>query len=1108
MRTAWGVSLCPERCYPTAAEIMKTSTLYVMLIATGSLLCYTTAGLSQNLDIPVSIDLTRQPLKQLLDLLKEKTRVSFIFDTATGAELVTITATGESARQVLERALQDVGLTYIYNERSRKITIRRIPENTDTPANDTFIISGNVIDEASREPLAGVNVLVKGTTHGTSANAEGHYSLNVRPGDILVFTFIGFKPSESTVGQRTIIDVTLESDATALNEVEVIGNSYYATARENSTSSIVKINAKDIENQPVTSPLLALQGRVAGLEITPTTGAPGNAPKIRVRGTNSLRDQGNYPLYIIDGMPINSQPLQSVNGSLMNGGFDPLANISPANIESIEVLKDGDATAIYGSRGANGVIVIRTKINKNDSGTHIDFTAYTGTGEVSKHLDMMNSQQYLEMRHEAFKNDKAAPTRFTAPDLFLWDTTRYTDPQRQLLHGSSSIADLQGNLSGGKGNTTFRLGGGYHKETTIFAGNFGYSRINGQFNFNYVSTNQRLNVGFFINYGVNNNKLFNDFDLMRLALQLPPVIPKLYTPAGDLNFEPDESGNSTFANPLLLLRKQSQSKATNLFANTLLTYEILPGLVAKTNFGYTDLISNENMQIPIASVLPESRPFTTGQSIFATSTRRAWLIEPQVRYTRSFGRHRLDLFVGTTVQQSDAAYEAISATGYTNDAMLGTIKVAPKLSVLDDDAARYKYASIIARVAYNFDSKYVVNLTGRRDGSSRFGPDNLWGNFGSAAAAWIFTREPFMQRQRVISFGKIRTSFALTGNDQIGDYKYYNTYTNSTWNYQSGTSLSPASLYNPGFQWETTRKWEIAIELGFLQNKISLEINHYRNSSSNQLIGYRLPATTGFPTVFKNFDAVIGNTGWELMATSINLTGSKFRWITSANISFPTNTLVEFPNIENSSYAQFYAIGKSLSSKRLYTFQGVNPQTGTNMFLDLNNNQNIDNADKQFVKDLQQKYYGGLTNTLQWYGLEITLLFQFANRPAERYIPLSPPGTNINQPQYMLDRWTHEGDVAGFAKYSQAGIAGYLDLSKLTQSDYAVADGSFIRLKTLTCAYTLPTVVVQKIHVAETKLFVQGQNLFTKTNYFNLDPETGLNLPPLRIWTMGLLVKL
>nr|WP_170164495.1 SusC/RagA family TonB-linked outer membrane protein [Sinomicrobium pectinilyticum] len=1024
--------------------------------------------------------------------------------------------------RVLQKVFGNSGMAYRVEQKQIVLTPKDdIPVEKDIPKTgmeqEQHIINGTVSDVQG--PMPGVSIYIKDSDRGTFSGADGTYQIMAAPTDILVFSYIGYRTVERTVGSQTILNIELQEDVTELNEV-VLNAGYYKTTEKTRTGSIAKVTAEEIEHQPVISPLMALQGRVAGLEITPTSGAPGIAPKIRIRGQNSLRilesgktvpgvlTEGNYPLYIIDGIPINSSPVISRGGSITQGGYDPLSAINPENIESIEVLKDADATAIYGSRGANGIILITTKQGKGISKekSNLDFSMYRGIGSVANRIDLLNTQQYLEMRKEAFANDGVEPNPNNTAHSDIngsWDQNRYTDWQKVLLGGTSDITDIQGNVSGGNTNTFYRLGGSLHKETLLLPGDFGYNRVSGHLHVNHTSDNQRFRASVSINYSVGKHNVTQE-NLVNAALTLAPNAPKLYDENGELNWELNDFGRETWTNPLAGLERTTNSDNRNLVANGNLEYLLLTGLTLKTNFGYTELNFAEKMQTPLTSFGPFLRPYYTPSAMFNSSHRNSVLIEPQLRYQKKIKDHRLDVIIGATYQENTDELLQIQGREYTSDLFLESLEGAGNIQILRDISEEYKYNAVFSRLGYSFKDRYLLNLTGRRDGSSRFGPGKRFGNFGAVGAAWIFSDEPWIKRLfPFLSSGKLRGSYGITGNDQIGNYQFLDLYRFSGINYQNQTSLSPNALFNPDFQWEKTKKLETSLAMGFAENRLSMEVSWYRNRSSNQLIQRTLPAMTGFSSVNDNFsEATVENSGWEfLLRGDIARTGA-FQWTTSANMTVSRNKLLEFPGIEDSPYATVFKVGEPLSIQRLYTWLGVDPETGTHQFLDVNDDGVINDEDKQFSNALDRDFYGGLNNSLRYKGLELSFLFQFSKQNAN-YMPSGTPGYSVNQPSYVLRRWQSEGDLTDVQRFSQTSTMTLL-YSQLRQSDANIEDASFLRLKTLSLSYFFPENVIEHMGLKQLKVFVQGQNLFTISGYSGLDPETGYALPPLRMITTGI----
>lgn len=1070
-------------------------------------------SVAQSLEQRISISVKDESLPQVFKKIRQETGLSFTFPDKVKTIKVSLDYTDIAIKELLNLALKGTSLQY--RVKGARVVIYKIPDpkpsenklginEIEKEQNIRSAIIGQVSESSSLQPLPGVNIVVKGTNRGTASDANGEFAIEASGNETLVFTYIGYKTVEFQILEHSTARIEMDPDIFALKPVEVVGTTYWSTDKVKSTSSIIKIKADDIEKQPVTSPLLALQGRVAGLEINPTTGAPGDAPVIRIRGNNSLRPEGGYPLYIIDGIPIDPIPINSA-GRLVPNGFDPLATLNPTDIESIEILKDGDATAIYGSRGANGVIVIKTKRRSSKENTSINIDMYTGIGEVGKKIEVLSREQYLEMRKEAFRNLNQTPNSLTGYDLTNWDTTRTTDWQNVLMGGTSRINEAQATISGGYNNTNFQFHGGYHQETLVVGDEFGFKRLNGKLRADHSSSNGNFNTSFSLTYGLQRNKMPGDGNIVNEALNLPPIAPKLYDANGNLNFEPRADGSSTWRNPMGYLLKTAKAKITSLIGNIDVGYKILPSLNIKANIGYSETNGRDLSTDPIAAQLPEVRQNYPGETKFGFTNRTTWIIEPQLHWSMIRKEHSLNFLFGTTFQETTTSNQYIRAYGYSTDALIESLTGATDYSI-DEYNSQYRYAAIYSRIGYDYKNKYIFNLTGRRDGSSRFGPGNRFGNFGSAAFAWLFSNESFFQNKfKFISLGKLRTSWAITGNDLIGEYQYYNVYEDAIFNYQDGISLSPRSLYNPNYAWEVTTKIEAAAELGFLDDRITVEVNYYKNSSSNQLIQDQLAATSGFSTVTTNFNATVENTGWEFMINSVNINRSKMRWSSTINLSVPKNSLVEFKNIETSSYVNTYKLNEPLTVRFLYTYTGINPQTGEYTFLDVDDNGLMNDNDKRLMLPLQKVYYGGIDNKLSFRGIELSFLFQFVKHYTTRLSGRTSPGAIANQPPEVLDRWQNEDDVSEYGKYTPNYTTNFLNL---TRSSFNYENASFVRLKTLAISYSLPQKSSSAIGLQHLSVFLQGQNLWTATNSTNLDPETGIALPPLRILTAGVQMKL
>jgi TonB-linked SusC/RagA family outer membrane protein len=841
-----------------------------------------------------------------------------------------------------------------------------------------------------------------------------------------------------------------------------------------------------------------------------------------VQGQNSIGN-GNDPLYVIDGVPYQSQTLATTTGGYIlqgskgpggSGQGNPLSYINTADIESIEVLKDADATAIYGSRAANGAILITTKKGKAGP-TRFDFKAQHGWGRLNRKADLMNTQQYVEMRREALKNDGIVTPSAGDYDINgTWDTSRYTDWQEELLGGTIEYSNINANISGGTNTLQYIFGATYRRQTPIFPGNFQDRAGSAHFNISNTSLDGKFRIQVTANYVTDNNRLPGT-DLTNTVINLAPNAPALYNDDGTLNWAQLPSGVSTWRNPLAFILEEYQNQANNLIASSVLTYQILPGLEIKSNFGFNRMQIEEFMGNPLAAERPEVRAFSIRDATYSNSTTSSWIIEPQLTYQRAFGKSRLDLLVGSTINHRREDGQQLQGIGYNSDASLRNIRAATDVFVNNTVGGKYKYNAAFGRINYTYADKYILNVTGRRDGSSRFGPENRFQNFGAVGAAWIFSEENIIKdKLPFLSFGKLRGSYGTTGNDQISDYRYLDLYEPIFYGvpYQNGTGLISNRLNNPYLQWEATRKLQGGIDLGFVNERVSVTVNYVHNRSSNQLLDYILPVMTGFSSVTLNFPATVQNTAWEFSLSSINFGADKFRWSTNANFTIPRNKLVAFPGIETSSYTGFLTVGQPVEVRQLYRFHGVDPETGVYLFLDHEGKPTPtpdELTDRPVFRPSAPVYYGGLENSVSYGGFQLNFLFQYVKQWAAGFRfgrGDFPPGRrNSNQPAALVDRWKRPGDIAAVQMYSSTFDL-YDSYIHATQSDANFEDASFIRLKNVALSYKIPDNWKPTASLKDASVYVQAQNLLTITRYSGVDPES--YVPQTRLVTVGFQVGL
>lgn len=1109
--------------------IVKTCSIQTAIALMLFTLAFSHDNRAQVLEQRVTLDLRDVAIEEVLDAIERSTKVKFFYsaDQLNVSKKITVQVIERTLREVLDEVLSPYQIKYRLHEEKRTITLKREDDRkkkekavTQTSGKDRLLsvgtVTGTVVDAATQMPMAGVNIIIKGTTVGTSTDSEGNYSIIVNDNDVLIFSFIGYASYETEVNGRSVIDVMLEVDTKSLQAVE-INAGYYLTTNELQTSSIAKISPKDIQSQPVSNPLAALQGRVPGLEITQTTGVPGGNFRVRIRGTNSIGN-GNDPLYIIDGVPYTSTSMafNITSNALLANGTSPLNNINPNDIESIEILKDAGATAIYGSRGANGVILITTKKGKSGD-EKIDFTFYQGVGKVTSKMDLLSSDEYLEMRRQAIISDgyqaylDNPAFDFIWPDVKDWDPDRYTDWQEELIGGTARTTDAQVSASGGNNDLQYYIGGSWHQETTVFPGDNTDRRIATHFNLSNTSHNEKMKTSLSFNYSMSNSDMIKQ-DLTLLALTLPPNGPALYNDRGELNWEPD-TWTAYFPNPLAFLETNYESSTKNLVANFVVNYSILKNLQAKASVGYTDIDMNAVTMTPVSYYFPGVRSQYKNESNFGENNFRNWIVEPQLNWSPAIGRSTFDFLIGASFLDQTSEGLAQFADGFSNEALMKNIGAASNIYLSESNFSQYRYHAVFGRINFTHKEKYVVNITGRRDGSSRFGPGKQFANFGAVGAAWIFSKEElFKPASTILSFGKIRASYGVTGNDQIGDYQYLDAYTTSL-PYQGTASLAPVRLSNPEFSWERNKKAEIGMDLGFFHDRVYASMSYYRNRSDNQLVGFALPPTTGFQSIQGNFPAIVENTGVEAQISSINMEKENLSWTSSLNFTKPRNKLVEFPDLEESpQYANRLVVGEPLSIRKTFRYLGVDPETGLYQIEDTNDDGIINVKDKQIVKFVGPDFFGGLQNNFQFKGFELSVFFQFVKQTGYNYMfsGWSVPGSQANQPRLVTNRWQNSGDITSIQKYTTADPGATL-YTHMTQSEQSVGDASFIRLKNLSISYAFPQTMIEKLQLQKARVFVLGQNLMTITNYNGMDPENqnvNASLPPLRIFTVGCQVTL
>jgi TonB-linked SusC/RagA family outer membrane protein len=1106
--------------YKTLVRAMKMTSI-ILLIACLQVSARTVAQ-------RISIDVKNGSLEKIFAEIEAKSNYVFTYDALLlkGTKPVTITMKDVSVEEVLKASFKDQVLDFsILNN---TIFIKRKAEKGKTENVTAFDnadgrnlpeIDGSVTDE-NGEPLAGATIKLNNGKIIGITDAKGQFKVKDISSDAtLVFTYTGYSEKSVLVENKTSFKVSMSIATNKLDEAQVIA--YGTTTERLSTGDVTKVTSKEIEQQPVGNVLAALEGRVPGLVITQTSGLPGGSFTAQIRGQSSI-NSGTDPFFVIDGVPYNSEMPTSNGFGLVNGSLgvgNPLNFINPYDIESVEVLKDADATAIYGSRAANGAILITTKRGKAGK-MKVDLNLNSGVSSPARDIQLMNTQQYLAMRHGAFANDGATPDPNYDVDLTFWDTTRYTNWSKLLLNSHPVYTDAEASVSGGTVATQYLVGAGYNRQTsglpTLLPGDGADEKGSVHFNLNTQSVDKRFKLSFTGSYVADRNTIQStDFGAYRF--ELPPDAPALYNPDGSLNWAPKMPGQvGTYSNPYANLLVKYKGTTSNLVGNASLGYALLPGLEIKIDLGYTNTQTNELQTIPTTSYDPGLN-ITSGQANYNTLNSHSWIVEPQLNYKFLLGRGILTALGGATFHENDQSGQLLSGQGYISDALLDNIQAATTIGSASS-SSQYKYNAFFGRLNYNWSDRYIVNLSARRDGSSRFGPGRQFGNFGSVGAAWIFSKENIIQRLMPgLSFGKIRASYGTAGNDQIGDYQYiplYTVNTSSGYPYQNSQGLYPLSLSNPNLAWELDKKLEGGIELGFLKDRILVQGNYYRNRSGNQLVSYLVSQVTGFGSIPDNLPALVQNSGEELVFRTINIKSKTFTWSSSINISIPRNKLLSFPGLATSSYSTRYKIGQPINSFTRYHLIGVNDTTGIYQFADFKGNPTYSpNPATDLISRINTapKFFGGFQNSFTYKGVSLDILFQFVKQTGRNIFGLinAPPGNFGNIPAAFLNAWSKPGDKKPYEQFTQKYRTVYSGFHRAQNSDFAYSDASFIRLKNLALSWQLPERWKSRAHLQNARIYLQGQNLLTFTHYLGIDPESqGLGSAPKRVWVAGFQVTL
>ncbi|GAB3705845.1 TonB-dependent receptor [Spirosoma flavus] len=977
----------------------------------------------------------------------------------------------------------------------------------------TRTVTGKVSTSDDNTGLPGVSITVKGRTVGTLTDASGNYSISVENDATLVYSFIGFSTIEERVGDRSTINVQLATDVRNLNEVVVTG--YGQQIKRDLTGNIAKVRSSDIQDQPVTTFDQAIQGKAAGVQVNAGSGKLGQAVRINIRGQSSV-SASNQPLYVVDGIPITTENL-SINSAPTN----PLADINPLDIESIDILKDASAAAIYGSRAANGVILITTKKGKAGR-TNVNFGAQYGASTPTNKVRFLNADEYVKFYRRAAANrdrisqiDPADPDSystyiedfFNAQSLGTFGTTNQVDTKwGDLAFQDAPFQQYDLNLNGGNEKTSFYISGQLLDQKGVLIGN-ALNRYTGRINIDHQVSN-RIKVGVNTSITRTLNKRLSGDRQFDNPMQINALVP--LTPATDpatglpTGTPPGDATIPLYYNPLINLGNTKFN--TTVYRSISSVYgqlQIMKGLTFRSEFGLDILNQQEERYWNSKTARNSSAPQGLGQNRYNRVDN--YNTNNFFSYTTQLGRNAIDATLGMSYQQSERNINFIEGRDFPSDAYQQIASAAIK-SDGTSSQSQYRFLSYFARANYKLADRYLVGLSARVDGSSRFGRNSRYGFFPAVSAGWVLTEEDFLKNNNAVSFLKLRASYGRTGNAEIltasnlsvENFPQLGLYTGDA-KYAGLPGQRPSQLANPDLKWETTDQADVGIDFGFLNNRINGEIDYYQKITSGLLLSVNVPGTSGFATQFRNVGN-LENKGFEFVLNTENLVGD-FRWTTSLNFATNKNKITNLQGqvIEGGFQAMSRAVeGQPLGVFFTREYAGVNPANGDALWyknttssdgtVDRTTTNVYNSAERVIIGNPLPNWTGGITNTFSYKGLSLSVFFNgiFGNKINFFGVGQYSSANGIyedNQTADQLAAWTPENPNTNVPE------ARFYRANGSQASSRYIQDGSFVRLRTATLAYNLPRALINKVKLNSVRLFVTGQNLLTFTKYTGWDPE-------------------
>ncbi len=1047
----------------------------------------------------VSIKLKNSSLKELFTSIENQTEYTFVYSND-----------DIDVSQRITHRKKDIELTELLHEIFTKkdidfqligkqiILTKKIPEAIPKKPKT---ITGTVRNKSDDLPLPGVNVIIKNTTIGTSTDINGYFSLKV-PGDsnILVFSFLGFKTFELNTLNQNDFNISLEEDLQRIDEVIVVG--YGKESKNNLSSSVSDIRTEKISEIFTANLSESINGKSTGILVNQNSGTPGAATTLRIRGISSIT-AGADPLYIIDGVPVIAMDLSQI---YFNGqGVNTISNLNLPDIESISILKDASATAIFGARGSNGVVLITTKRGNGDD-SFVRFNVKYGLQQVAKTYDMLNAEEFMRYKNDAAVNSGGIAV-YSEEDIL---NNKYDTDWQAELYSIAPMESYDLAFSGGTKTTRYYLTGSYFNQEGIVEGT-DYKRISSRINLDHQFS-KRINLGasISINRAINNRKE-GDQSLngpVPNAISLPPIYP-VYNNDGSFN----EDG--PLANPISIAKQHINiAYSWHTYGNTFLNFKLFRNLLYKMKFGIDYVNFREHTYDPVTT---RQGAKYQGLGIESTSEALKTLFSNIINYSAIINeKHSIDIIAGYETDNKQVSSTFMRGETFASEKLEYLANAVEKVS-----AEAYFEKSIInsflGRIKYKHDNKYIVTFNARYDGSSRFSKQNRYGFFPSGDIAWKISKENFFNTNFINDL-KIRSSYGVTGNDKIPEFLYISQFGASE--YAESPTIYPLNISNPSLKWETTKQFNIGIDLSILKDRIALTADYYHKKTEDLLLENPIPPSSGYEVIIIN-TGKLENKGLELSLKSLN-TDRSFRWESELNISFNRNKVTKLYNnqpIDNIGRGyQRIKVGEPIGVFYGYNSLGVDPSTGDLVFEDVNQDGLIDINDKTKIGSPHAKLLGGFSNIWTYKNFELNLFLQFSYgndvfNGTQRYIESMKDANN--QTTAVLDRWQEPGDITAIPRATNSDP----NENNRVSSRY-VEDGSFIKFKTLRFTYNFDENFSGKLNINAISAFILAQNLFTITNYSGLDPEVNyagadvirsgvefFTYPSAKIYSAGITIK-